>query len=155
MSFIRQFIDRLYQKDDSDHYRLTFVGVDCSGKTTLLYLLKEQREVTVIPTIGFNTEDFIPPSLSDDPENARKPMTGWDVGTGCGMEYIMGIIEMYIREGDALVWMVDSTDRERLPQSREYLGLLLQSLQDPSKEPKPSMPILMYVLPNPSCSIRN
>jgi len=34
------------------------LGLDASGKTSILYKLKLGEIVTTIPTIGFNVEDF-------------------------------------------------------------------------------------------------
>ncbi|KAF9444491.1 P-loop containing nucleoside triphosphate hydrolase protein [Macrolepiota fuliginosa MF-IS2] len=142
MSYIRHFINRLYPSHEPDRYRLSFVGIDCSGKTSLLYLLKEGQQGTVIPTIGFSIQEFTPPSLSAN-QNGQKLMTGWDIGTGCGMQYIMTAIEAYCREADALVWVVDSTDEERLPTSREELHRLLNRLQD-----SPTLRIPILILAN-------
>ena len=36
--------------------RILMVGLDASGKTTILYKLKLGEIVTTIPTIGFNVE---------------------------------------------------------------------------------------------------
>ena len=36
--------------------RILILGLDGSGKTTILYALKFREKVQVIPTIGFNVE---------------------------------------------------------------------------------------------------
>ena len=36
--------------------RIAMLGLDCAGKTTILYKLKLGEVVTTIPTIGFNVE---------------------------------------------------------------------------------------------------
>jgi ADP-ribosylation factor protein 1 len=36
--------------------RILMVGLDAAGKTTILYKLKLDENVTTIPTIGFNVE---------------------------------------------------------------------------------------------------
>ncbi len=120
MSFITQFINRLFPKSD-EQYQLTIVGLDYSGKTSLLCLLKEaQLPVTTAPPPRFNTEEFVAPTTSESGD--KVPMIGWDIGTGCGgLTNMMGILETYIRYGDALVWMVDSTDKERLSESDDKL----------------------------------
>ena len=43
--------------------RVTILGLDYSGKTTLLYLLRLGEVVQTIPTLGFNIESFEVPSL--------------------------------------------------------------------------------------------
>ncbi|KAF8991455.1 hypothetical protein BDZ89DRAFT_1086639 [Hymenopellis radicata] len=59
---------------------VVILGLDYSGKTTLPYHLKlPSTEITTIPTIGFNVE-----TVAFD----KKTLTLWDVGTGCGMQYL-------------------------------------------------------------------
>lgn len=38
----------------ADEQRCLFLGLDASGRTTMLYMLKLGEVVTTIPTIGFN-----------------------------------------------------------------------------------------------------
>jgi len=42
----------------SREVRILMLGLDAAGKTTILYKLKIQRDVTTIPTVGFNVESF-------------------------------------------------------------------------------------------------
>ena len=43
-------------QDPEDGYKLLLLGIEDSGKTTLLYKLKLGEKVECIPTIGFNVE---------------------------------------------------------------------------------------------------
>lgn len=47
------------------------VGLDAAGKTTILYKLKLDENVTTIPTIGFNVETV---------QYKKINFTMWDVG---------------------------------------------------------------------------
>mmetsp|Transcript_21556 Transcript_21556/g.39105 ORF Transcript_21556/g.39105 Transcript_21556/m.39105 type:complete len:110 (-) Transcript_21556:67-396(-) len=49
---------KLGSKSKSGTLQLLMIGLDSSGKTTILYKIKNKREkvVTAIPTIGFNLE---------------------------------------------------------------------------------------------------
>ena len=38
--------------------KVLMLGLDNSGKTTILYKKKQDEIVTTIPTIGFNVENF-------------------------------------------------------------------------------------------------
>jgi small GTP-binding protein len=40
----------------SKEMRLLMLGLDAAGKTTILYKLKLNQDVTTIPTVGFNVE---------------------------------------------------------------------------------------------------
>ena len=51
--------------------RILMLGLDASGKTTMLYKLKLGEFVTSVPTIGFNVETVSYKNLN---------MTIWDVG---------------------------------------------------------------------------
>ena len=53
-------------------FRILMLGLDSSGKTIILYQMKENETVKTIPTIGFNVE-----SISDKMHN---DYTIWDVG---------------------------------------------------------------------------
>lgn len=55
----------------SREVRILMLGLDAAGKTTILYTLKIQRDVTTIPTVGFNVETF---SIRNIKFNV------WDVG---------------------------------------------------------------------------
>ena len=51
--------------------RISMVGLDAAGKTTILYKLKVGENVCTIPTIGFNVEEIVFQNLN---------MTVWDIG---------------------------------------------------------------------------
>lgn len=55
-----------------DERRVLLMGLDCTGKTTLLYRWLLGEIVTSIPTIGFNVETINYP--------AGYAFTMWDVG---------------------------------------------------------------------------
>ena len=52
--------------------RILVLGLDAAGKTTILYKLKLNEQVTTIPTIGFNVEEVTPVK--------NVTFTMWDVG---------------------------------------------------------------------------
>ena len=51
--------------------KIAMLGLDAAGKTTILYKLKINENVTTIPTVGFNVEEITFHNLT---------MTVWDVG---------------------------------------------------------------------------
>ena len=51
--------------------KIAMLGWDAAGKTTILYKLKINENVTTIPTVGFNVEEITFHNLT---------MTVWDVG---------------------------------------------------------------------------
>merc|ERR1711881_91012 len=82
--------------------RILMVGLDAAGKTTILYKLKLGEVVTTIPTIGFNVETV---------EYKNINFTVWDVG---GQDKIRPLWRHYYQQTQALIFVVDSNDRERL-----------------------------------------
>jgi len=104
---------------------VTIVGLDYSGKTTLLYLLKLGQIVPTTSSFGFNVETVDIPISS----SKRFRMTGWDIGTGCGgLQYLYGTVRFYLEMSSALVWVVDSCDRNRLPESINSLSRVLSNM---------------------------
>ena len=91
------------------------VGLDAAGKTTILYKLKVGEVVTCVPTIGFNVENIEYKNIS---------FTVWDVG---GQTRIRQLWEHYFTGTDAVIYVVDSNDRERIEESRQELMNMLSN----------------------------
>lgn len=89
------------------------VGLDAAGKTTILYKLKLGEIVTTIPTIGFNVETVEYKNIS---------FTVWDVG---GQDKIRPLWRHYYANTQGLIYVVDSSDNERIQESREELHKML------------------------------
>jgi small GTP-binding protein len=86
--------------------RVLMMGLDAAGKTTLMYRMKLGEVVTTIPTIGFNVETWTHRNIS---------LTAWDVGT---REKSRPLIRHYFQNMQAVVFVIDSNDRERLDEAR-------------------------------------
>ncbi|WFD18978.1 hypothetical protein MCAP1_001191 [Malassezia caprae] len=93
--------------------RILMVGLDAAGKTTILYKLKLGEIVTTIPTIGFNVETVEYKNIS---------FTVWDVG---GQDKIRPLWRHYFQNTQGIIFVVDSNDRERIPEAREELQRML------------------------------
>ena len=93
--------------------RIIMLGLDAAGKTTVLYKLKLNELVTTIPTVGFNVETLRYKSLQ---------MTMWDVG---GQDKIRALWRYYFENTDAVIFLVDSNDPDRLGEARDELHKLL------------------------------
>lgn len=86
---------------------------DNAGKTTLLYRLKIGEVVTTIPTIGFNVESVNYKNLN---------FNVWDLG---GQTSIRPYWRCYYANTSAVVFVVDSTDIERLQTAADELAGML------------------------------
>lgn len=107
------------------HYRdkrIILLGLDSAGKTSVLYRLRIGEVVTTIPTIGFNVEEVIFKSLR---------LVMWDVG---GQSRLRKLWKHYFVGADALIFIVDSADHDRMDEAREELHGVLA---DPSLRPVP------------------
>jgi len=94
-------------------YRILVLGLDAAGKTTLLYKLKIAETVHTIPTIGFNVESL---------EYRNIHFTMWDIG---GQEKIRPLWKHYYHNTDALIYVVDSNDGERMRDAADELQKML------------------------------
>ncbi len=96
--------------------RVLLLGLDNAGKT--LYKVKLNESFTTIPTIGFNVETVTP----------CKGVTFivWDVG---GQDKIRRLWRHYYQNTDGLVYVVDSSDGERMDESCEELHSILNDDQ--------------------------
>ena len=99
----------------SKEMRVLMVGLDAAGKTTILYKLKLGEVVQTIPTIGFNVETVSYKSVN---------FTCWDVG---GQTKIRPLWRYYLQNTDAVIYVVDSADRERMTEAKAELDGLLAS----------------------------
>jgi len=88
--------------------RILMVGLDAAGKTTILYKLKLGDVITTMPTIGFNVEQVTYKKLT---------MAMWDVG---GQDKIRPLWRYYFQGADAVIFVVDSADRDRIDDTKGY-----------------------------------
>ncbi|GAB4818870.1 hypothetical protein N2152v2_005916 [Parachlorella kessleri] len=82
--------------------RVVMLGLDAAGKTTILYKLHIGEVLSTVPTIGFNVEKV---------QYKNVIFTVWDVG---GQEKLRPLWRHYFNNTDALIYVVDSCDRERV-----------------------------------------
>eukprot|EP00746_Dinoflagellata_sp_MGD_P146859 gnl/MRDRNA2_/MRDRNA2_79280_c0_seq2.p1 gnl/MRDRNA2_/MRDRNA2_79280_c0~~gnl/MRDRNA2_/MRDRNA2_79280_c0_seq2.p1 ORF type:complete len:211 (+),score=54.21 gnl/MRDRNA2_/MRDRNA2_79280_c0_seq2:79-633(+) len=101
---------RLFSKQEM---RILMVGLDAAGKTTILYKLKLGEVVTTIPTIGFNVETV---------EYKNIKFTVWDVG---GQDKIRKLWRHYYQGTQGLIFVIDSSDRDRIEDARDELLKML------------------------------
>ncbi|KAL3310571.1 hypothetical protein Ciccas_010861 [Cichlidogyrus casuarinus] len=95
--------------------RVLLLGLDAAGKTTILYKMKLDENVTTIPTIGFNVEEINIP-------NCNVNFCVWDIG---GQERLRPLWKHYFRASAGLIFVIDSADRERIPEAKDELHAVL------------------------------
>lgn len=96
--------------------KVLVLGLDYSGKSSLLFQSNLGEVVTSIPTIGFNVETVSHKNII---------LQAWDVG---GRSKIRPLLRHYYQNTEAVIFVVDSSDEERLPEAeRELLSLVSES----------------------------
>ncbi len=90
------------------------LGLDNSGKTTILKKLSDEDITHIMPTQGFNIKSLIRDGFK---------LNVWDIG---GQKSIRPYWRNYYDQTDALIYVIDSADRRRMEES----GVELQQLLD-------------------------
>ena len=103
------------------------LGLDNAGKTTILKSFKGETKLNLAPTKGFNYQKF-------DYNNTTFIL--WDLG---GQKTIRKFCEDYYqKENDGIIYVIDSSDSERLEETGKELYNILQ-------QPELSgVPLLIY-----------
>ena len=94
--------------------RILMVGLDNAGKTTILYQLRLHEVISTVPTIGFNVETVNYKNIS---------FTVWDIG---GQDKIRNLWRVYLKGSQGLIFVIDSSDKQRLDEARAELFRLLE-----------------------------
>ncbi|XP_072303428.1 ADP-ribosylation factor-like 4ab [Eucyclogobius newberryi] len=96
-------------------FHIVILGLDCAGKTTVLYRLRFNEFVNTVPTKGFNTERI---KVSLGSKGRAASFHFWDVG---GQEKLRPLWRSYTRCADGIIFVVDSVDTERIEEAKTEL----------------------------------
>ncbi|KAH9599289.1 Small GTPase superfamily [Trypanosoma melophagium] len=93
--------------------RVLILGLDNAGKTSILYHLQLGNVVSTVPTVGFNLETMHYKNISFEV---------WDLG---GQANIRPFWRCYFTDTDAIIYVVDSVDKDRMGVAKHELYNLL------------------------------
>jgi len=117
-SILKSFLDWLRSLFFKTELELTLVGLQNSGKTTLVNVIASgQFNEDMIPTVGFNMRKVTKGNVT---------MKLWDIG---GQPRFRSMWERYCRGVNAIVFVVDSADHVKLEAARTELRNLLEKPQ--------------------------
>mmetsp|Transcript_3088 Transcript_3088/g.14549 ORF Transcript_3088/g.14549 Transcript_3088/m.14549 type:complete len:123 (-) Transcript_3088:877-1245(-) len=91
--------------------KILFLGLDNAGKTTLMHILRDDRLVQATPTQQPTAEEVIIGTVR---------FRAFDLG---GHAAARQVWRNYYTTVDAVVFLVDSCDRERFTEARQELGV--------------------------------
>jgi len=94
--------------------RLLTLGLDNSGKTTIIKSILGQDPTSTSPTLGFTINTL---------KYGNNTINFWDIG---GQTTIRSYWRNYFEETDGVIWVVDSGDKLRLKDCKEELHNLLK-----------------------------
>ncbi|KAJ6731621.1 ADP-RIBOSYLATION FACTOR 1 [Salix purpurea] len=97
--------------------RILVLGLDNAGKTTILYRLQMGEVVSTIPTIGFNVETV---------QYNNIKFQVWDLG---GQTSIRPYWRCYFPNTQAIIYVVDSSDTDRLMIAKDEFHAILEELK--------------------------
>ncbi|CAF1099112.1 unnamed protein product [Adineta ricciae] len=94
-------------------FRILMLGLDNAGKTSILARLRLHEFRSTVPTVGFTVETII---------SKRVQFTVWDVG---GQDKIRPLWRHYYTGSQGLIFVIDSTDHNRMDEARHELERIL------------------------------
>ncbi|KDN50595.1 hypothetical protein RSAG8_01093, partial [Rhizoctonia solani AG-8 WAC10335] len=120
---LQEFLTRLFPSKKNEK-RILIVGLDYTGKTILLYRMHLGETVTTIPTIWYVLICFNIETVKVPTSGCRSSLhlTCWGVG---GCDKIRPLLRHYTAGTEALIWVLNSNDRERLPEAIAELKIIL------------------------------
>jgi len=117
-AFVQRVLDWFKSLFWKEEMELTLVGLQNSGKTTFVNLIASgQYSEDMIPTVGFNMRKITKGNVT---------IKIWDIG---GQPRFRSMWERYCRGVNAIVFMVDAADHEKVNDAKREFSSLLEKPQ--------------------------
>jgi len=104
---------RKLKSESNKELRILLLGLDNAGKTTILRTLASEDINQITPTQGFNIKSV---------QSQGFKLNVWDIG---GQRRIRPYWRNYFENTDVLIYVIDSTDRNRFDETGQELQELL------------------------------
>ena len=105
------FLARLFRQ--KKQFKIAVVGLDSAGKTTMLNFLRFEKSIETLPTIGVNVEVL---------QRQNVNLSIFDLGGQMHFRTLWGTL---MRGSSAIIFVIDSSDRERLEEAKNELWKVL------------------------------
>jgi len=114
MKFFSNVFSSLFKKTE---VKILMLGLDGAGKSTMLYKLNMGEITTTIPIIGFNVTQIKVDNLH---------LTAWSLSS---RDRIRSLWKHYFEEVQAVIYVIDSNDRDRLDEGLDELRKITEQVQ--------------------------
>ena len=128
---IAQVIQRNVQEQLKRHRKLLLIGLDNGGKSSILAVVQDKFSIikSLLPTRGVKREklDFF-----------GYPIVSWDLGGQIMYreKLYFNRPELFFTEADILIYVIDSQDPDRIPESANYFREVLKVLIELKETPQ-------------------
>jgi len=128
---IAQVIQKNVKEQLKRHKKILLTGLDNGGKTSILAVVQEKFSIikSLLPTRGVKREklDFF-----------GFPIISWDLGGQIMYreKLYLNRPELFFTEADIMLYVVDSQDPGRIPESANFFREVLKILQDLKESPE-------------------
>ena len=128
---ISQVIQKNIQEQLRRHKKILMTGLDAAGKTSILAVVQDKFSIikSLLPTRGVKREklDFF-----------GYPIISWDLGGQ--VQYREKLYfnrpELFFTEADIMLYVVDTQDPDRFPESANYFREVLKALEALNEKPE-------------------
>eukprot|EP01125_Pyxidicula_operculata_P021463 TRINITY_DN8276_c1_g1_i1.p1 TRINITY_DN8276_c1_g1~~TRINITY_DN8276_c1_g1_i1.p1 ORF type:complete len:184 (-),score=16.94 TRINITY_DN8276_c1_g1_i1:69-620(-) len=122
VNWICDYVLDYYRWFTNRSMKVVFLGLDCAGKTTLLHIMKYGSLHQCYPTRKPTMEEVVMSNVT---------LKAFDLGGNSGERVLW---KDYIVAVDAIVFIVDAADNERLDEASKVLGSTLRQ-EEVAKKP--------------------
>ena len=111
------YLSKIYKQIfGKKYFQILLLGLDGSGKSTILSTLNNNESLKILPSIGIHIETIVYKDILN--------IISWDLG---GASRMRELFKIFYPDTDGLIIVVDSADKERLDyEGKDFFDFLLE-----------------------------